>query len=313
MSHDPNQLADTVILMIKAALTPTLERLAAIEARLSALPATDKAVGELKDRLLVMETKAAEPVDVPVVDMSPVLQRVAVAESRIDRLAEVEKALGDVRDRLLVCEKSTPVQTVPEPVDLAPVLERVAELREAISVKSAAPVVDLSPVTARLTQLETKAVPTVSDLSSLRDDVMSLRERMVAVETRGAVPGPPGPKGDNGRDGQNGKDGLDGVGFDGLTVVQDDERSLTVKAIKGDRVKDIGRASFPVEIYRGVYVAGRTYERGDCVTYAGSEFHCNEATTSKPEESKAWQLKVKRGRDGRDGKDAVSMPVVSVR
>ena len=51
-------------------------------------------------------------------------------------------------------------------------------------------------------------------------------------------------------------------------------------------------------------------------TWGGSTFHCNETTTSKPGESKAWTLMVKRGRDGKDGRDlspaATALPVVTV-
>jgi hypothetical protein len=45
------------------------------------------------------------------------------------------------------------------------------------------------------------------------------------------------------------------------------------------------------------------------VTWAGSEWHCHTTTTTKPGEgSKAWTLKVKRGRDGKDAKDGAIGP-----
>jgi integrin beta 3 len=95
-------------------------------------------------------------------------------------------------------------------------------------------------------------------------------------------------------------------------VLHDGERGITVRFVKGDRVKDFP-ITFPVEIYRGVYVDGKTYERGDGVTWGGSEWGCNEATNAKPGDgSKAWTLKVKRGRDGKDGQDAPSLAVVKV-
>lgn len=59
--------------------------------------------------------------------------------------------------------------------------------------------------------------------------------------------------------------------------------------------------------YCGVWDQQKAYGRGDVVTHAGSAWVCREATTAKPGEadiaSRAWQLVVKRGRDGRDGKD----------
>jgi len=50
---------------------------------------------------------------------------------------------------------------------------------------------------------------------------------------------------------------------------------------------------------------GKSYDPGDLVTWAGSTWHCDEATTSKPGEyagAKNWTLMVKRGRDGKDAK-----------
>lgn len=52
-------------------------------------------------------------------------------------------------------------------------------------------------------------------------------------------------------------------------------------------------------IYRGVWREGR-HECGDVVTWAGSAWHCQEATADKPGTSAAWKLMVKSGRDGRD-------------
>lgn len=91
-----------------------------------------------------------------------------------------------------------------------------------------------------------------------------VRERLATVEARKPDPGPPGPPG---ADGTNGKDGAAGLR------------------------------------YTGVYDGVKTYEPGDVTTWAGSTWHCNELTTTKPgENTKAWTLMVKRGRDGKDGK-----------
>jgi integrin beta 3 len=122
------------------------------------------------------------------------------------------------------------------------------------------------------------------------------------------VPGVQGEKGIDGINGLNGKDGTDGLGFDDFEELYDGERTWTRRYIKGDRVKEFVFKT-PMDIYRGVYVEGKTYDRGDGVTWGGSEWHCNEQTTTKPGEgSKAWTLKVKRGRDGKDGKDGERGP-----
>lgn len=51
--------------------------------------------------------------------------------------------------------------------------------------------------------------------------------------------------------------------------------------------------------YAGTYDEGRRYMPGEIVTDHGSAWHCREATTQRPGQSKAWQLMVKKGRDSR--------------
>lgn len=57
--------------------------------------------------------------------------------------------------------------------------------------------------------------------------------------------------------------------------------------------------------YQGVWKEDRTYSLGDCVTHAGSQWHCDaeKSTGNKPGTDPQWTLSVKRGRDGKDGKD----------
>jgi len=135
---------------------------------------------------------------------------------------------------------------------------------------------------------------------ALKDDLAAVRERVAVVEVRQPMPGPAGPAG---------RDGVDGVGFDDLIVEHDGERAFTFKCVRGDVVKVLGTFTIPVPRYCGVWAEGRTYEPGDGVTCAGSEWHCHTPTATKPGEgSKAWTLKVKRGRDGKDGKDGPPGP-----
>jgi len=129
--------------------------------------------------------------------------------------------------------------------------------------------------------------------------------RLQALETRplgrDGRDGQPGRDGAPGLAGADGKDGMDGLGFGDLAVESDGERTITVKAQRGELVRTLGVITFPVAIYRGVWTEGKTYEPGDSVTSGGSEWHCHLATTSKPGDGvKAWTLKVKRGRDGKD-------------
>src|SRR5262252_9406341 len=91
-----------------------------------------------------------------------------------------------------------------------------------------------------------------------------IAERMAALEARTPAAGPPGADGAPGPAGPAGADGKPGL------------------------------------VYCGVHVDGRTYGRGECVTSAGSLWHCNaESTTTKPGNgSRDWTLTVKCGRDG---------------
>lgn len=59
--------------------------------------------------------------------------------------------------------------------------------------------------------------------------------------------------------------------------------------------------------YFGTWAPG-AYRKGSAVTWSGSLWIAEAATKSKPGEgsmdSRAWRLAVKKGADGRDGKDA---------
>ena|SRR6185436_2468595 len=124
---------------------------------------------------------------------------------------------------------------------------------------------------------------------------------------RDGAPGPAGAKGVDGiagKDGADGRDGKDGLGFDDLSMEHDGERAFTFRVASGERVKEY-RFSVPCVIYRGVFSEGTEYERGDAVTWGGSQWIAKETATVKPDESataaKFWQLAVKRGREGKVG------------
>jgi hypothetical protein len=297
---DIQEYAGVVALAIKAAMAPVLERVALMEAQVSAMAKFDGSVTELRERLVVAETKAAL---LPSQDV--LVSRLAALESKSVTLPVSAPDAGILAELNSRVESLEQRQAPPAPVVT---LEDVAALRDR-----------LMAIETKAVGLETRlAVPdplgatvekTERALADLSKDVGTLRERVAVAEVRQLTPGPAGAAG---KDGKDGKDGVDGLGYDDLLVEQSD-RSFTIKAVRGDRVKTIGTATFPTLIQRGVYVEGESYERGDVVTWGGSQWHANESTTSKPGEgTKAWTLVVKRGRDGRDGKDAVTLPVVSV-
>ena len=81
MAHDPAAFADMVTLTIKAALAPILERVASLDARIAQAQALEPAVATLRDRIVVIETKAAAPVVAPEpLDLTP-----SVRAARRDR------------------------------------------------------------------------------------------------------------------------------------------------------------------------------------------------------------------------------------
>jgi hypothetical protein len=379
MPRDLEGLADVVVLTVKTAMAPVLERLALVEQENANLKVAIAGFHDVRDRVVAVETKAAMPIsvtEVPPVDLSPLLARLSVLEQA---QADTKTALGivtELRDRVVAVETKAAMPLPlavdpPPPADLTPVLERMAsveahvsrlgtaeqmlsELRDRVVVvetKNAMPVapsdtpepVDLAPVWSaieaqkecvtdlggRLATVETKNAPTgitSSELDlSIRErldpvlaSIAEARERLVAVETRAPTPGPPGKDGERGTDGKDGtpgRDGVDGLGFDDMDAEFNESlRMLTLKFQRGQLKK-----TFPILLpylqYEGVYIEGKSYERGSVVTWAGSTWHANEQTTLKPGEgSKAWTLIVKRGRDGKDGRDAMDpMPVVSVK
>lgn len=118
----------------------------------------------------------------------------------------------------------------------------------------------------RLEMKSAETTPILATLADLTKENAMLRERVAILETRPPVPGPQGEKGDPGL---NGKDGAAGL------------------------------------TYHGVWQDGKQYTPGDLVTWGGSTWHCDAATSTKPGDvigAAHWTLMVKRGRDGRDGK-----------
>jgi hypothetical protein len=65
-------------------------------------------------------------------------------------------------------------------------------------------------------------------------------------------------------------------------------------------------ASRPGLKYVGTWTPTESFSPGDCVTYQGSLWTCRTKNTGvRPGDGAMWTLAAKRGRDGKDGKDAV--------
>lgn len=112
---------------------------------------------------------------------------------------------------------------------------------------------------------------------------------------------------DNGKDGKDGKDGRDGLGFDDLQVEFDGAKTVTFKLVRGDVTKEFNLV-LPIIMDRGVYRDGEKYLAGDGMTWAGSYWIAQKDNpTGKPGEpgSDGFRLAVKRGRDGKDGRNGI--------
>lgn len=99
------------------------------------------------------------------------------------------------------------------------------------------------------------------------------------------------------------KDGRDGLELeDFFAELGEDGRTVTMGLKRGDVV--VSRSvRFPTVLYHGVFVEGKQYAAQDAVTFGGSVWIAKtDAPTGKPGTSLDWQLAVKAGRPGRDGR-----------
>ena len=162
----------------------------------------------------------------------------------------------------------------------------------------------VAPYVATIAVLESRLADVLAHVATLERreaDLLALRERVAVVEARPPIPGPAGRDGLDGRPGQPGQDG---VGFDNVEASFDGDRTIALKFIKGDATTTVPIVP-PIPKYQGTYQTAKSYGVGDVVTWAGSSWYCRQPTQAKPDAgTSAWQLMVKRGRDGRDGKGA---------
>lgn len=326
-----NAYAEQVVLLVKAALAPIQERLAAAEARAARADALEQAFAAMRDRIVTLETKAGSMPSTDMTDIrervTPLADRLTAMETKSVRADALDQAVTDIRERVVALEVKAAALQIP---DLTEVRDRLVKLETAPTLEDRVKALETKPTTTlevrddggvrdRVLVLETQSTSTkdrIGELDASIKELQTLREklleRIVTVETRAVVPGPAGPAG---KDGVNGKDGVDGLGFDDVTAEFDGDRTVLVKFVRGLQVK-----SFPIVLpfqrYQGVFIEGKAYQPGDVVTWGGSMWHCNADTSAKPGDgAKEWQLCVKRGRDGNDGRHGrdAGLPVMSVR
>jgi integrin beta 3 len=174
---------------------------------------------------------------------------------------------------------------------------------------------DVAPLIVREIEQRISAIPVAKDGLGFTGAVVNQEGHLVLTlsngeqQNVGPVVGKSGSPGRDGKDaiGTPGIDGVDGLGFDDIQVAHDGERSFEIKFVRGDRVKSCGTFTIPAQIDRGVYQAGKTYERGDGATWDGHFWIAQTKTHEPPGEgSSAWRLAVRRGKQGREGKQGPS-------
>lgn len=181
----------------------------------------------------------------------------------------------------------------------------------------------------RVSELEAKLAAIHVAAGHARSDMTRDIQSTVAAQLQSAIASIPAPKdgkdgrdgidGKDGRDGRDGKDGesirgpkgdtgekgADGFGLEDFSVERSGDRGWLLVFQRGDVRLERTLQWDGSMLHRGIYQEGRTYEAGDCVTWAGSMWHATKATSAKPDlntpESRAWVLVVKRGSQGRIG------------
>ena len=102
------------------------------------------------------------------------------------------------------------------------------------------------------------------------------------------------------KDGAPGCDGKDGFGFEDLSVVQLSDKQLQLIFLQGDRRKEF-TVDMPILVDCGVYKQGRTYSKGDGVTWGGSFWIAQkDQVNQRPGFGDEWRLAVKKGRDAKE-------------
>lgn len=319
MPLDDERLAEIVALAIKTATAPLVARVAALEQRALVMPRD----GE------------AGPPGPPGKDVDPsalIDLKSELATLRFDMNEFATKAF-DVEARsevaaLVKAEVETAVAALPPPQDgidgkdgasvsredvLTMVKSAVAEIpaaKDGVSVT----VEDVAPL---LESLVTKAVDglpkpkdgvglvgafqdrdgnliltlsdgTTKDVGSIagKDVDMSVVQQRIEEEVA-RIPRP--------------KDGRDGT-LEAAKFVRIDEDTYQWQfkdgtPVEGDPVIVAGIR------YEGVWREGESYKANRAVTFGGSVFISTKDTASKPETDDSWRLAVKRGRDGKNGRD----------
>lgn len=327
---DPEEFGAAMGEIVRAAVQPLQVRIAELEKQLADHPDVEALVAEAFSAMPA--PRDGKDADMEAVRAFIADQIKAIPAPKDGESVAVEDVAPMIRDevRAQVAEQ---MKSIPAPQDgksitlqdAQPVLdEAVATLRAAADAAIAAPLQAAQ-------QLQTKLEKSISELRQPEDGKSMTAEQlipMVEEAVKKAMEALPAPKDGVGlagafidRDGElnltltngdvkslgrvDGKDGAPGIGFDDLTVEYDGERTIKLKMERGEMIKE-SSIVLPVNIDRGIYSESKQYEAGDSVTWAGSYWIAQRATSLKPDSADSgWRLAVKRGRDGKDGRNGI--------
>lgn len=302
------------------AFTAFEKRLKAIEDRQASAP--EMTVEMVKEAVSEVVAALPKPKDgEPGKDADPESIRSMVAEAiaEIPRPADGKDADPETIRQMVaeaVAELPPPAPGKDaDPIDPEAVKAMVAEIVEPALAALPVPqdgksvtVEDVEPlITERVSSAVSeavKAIPVPKDGKDGLDAVTPILKDGVLLFTMsdGSVKEVGRVSGKDGEDGAPGKDGRDGFGFEDLNL-EETEKGLMLTFRRGEEVKSF---RLPVVIDRGVWSEEREggYLKGDAVTWAGSVWISQkDANTDKPDSGDGWRLSVKRGRDGKPGRD----------
>lgn len=324
------ELAPVIREFVGSSLEPFSQRLEALEAVETSRPereAADKDANSVIVLRLVQEEldRRPAPQDGKDADLEAVRSIVAeeIGKAATPILGEVDRRVGEAVTKVVAEE----VAKIPAPqngkdADPEEVASLVAEQVERAVAAIPAPqdgksvgVEDVAPLIAEevgkavadlpvprsikgvVVDREGKAVFTYSDGSTenigqvVGRDGTDVDWAVVEVKLRELVDAIPRPK--------DGKDGFNLEDFDCQPV---DERTIKLMFARGEAMHSY-ELKFPVPLDRGVFREGEEYETGDGVTWGGSWWIAQRATTEKPDgPDSGWRLATKKGRDGKDAK-----------
>lgn len=225
-----------------------------------------------------------------------------------EKLSEKPDFAAEIKAAVQAAVDAIPKAKGGRDVDMAEVEALVGKAVEALpAAKDGAPA-DMDALREHLADLVAKMPRPADGKSVTPEDVAPILENQVnkwaleferrAQDTlQKAIDKMPVPK--------DGKDGIDGVGFDDLEVEFDGVKTVTFKMARGDVTKQFD-LTMPVVVDCGVFKDGHVYTPGDSVTWAGSYWIAQKETGAKPDSPESgWRLAVKKGRDGKDGRNGI--------